>query len=1045
MEAPGTAVAHTFGLTVDQLRVLSESRDIKDLVNLGGLEAVAASLKTDLKNGLSESEVEQNFSARREVYGTNTYPEPPAKSFFKLLWDALQDTTLRILQVASIVSIILGIFFHDEGNETVCKTSSTSHEEDIPHSGVPGWVDGAAILVAVLISALVSAVNDYTKERQFRSLNSVKNNRRVNVVRAGQKLQISIYDLVVGDVVLLLTGDQVPSDGLFIEGYNLETDESVMTGETDSIKKSKDRPFMLSGCQVVSGVGSMLVTGVGINSEWGQTMLRLSDHEEAETPLQTKLNWTVKIIGNFGVGVALLTFGALVIKWGVEIAHCPGGFKAEYLLFIVQYFIMGVTIIVVAVPEGLPLAVTISLAYSMRRMLKDMNLVRHLAACETMGGATNICSDKTGTLTENRMTVVQCNFGLQQYSSIPPPEELAPATLKLLFEGISNNSKAYISILPNGQPEYIGNKTECALLGFIQKYGADYEKIRKETVVRALYAFSSEKKRMSTMINRADAPGQFRLHVKGASETVMKMCTSFVDIGGKVSPLSPEKLAELMTRIEEMASQGLRTLCLAYKDFAQDGGAAWEHEAPEDNLTCLGLVGIKDPVRSAVPGAVETCRRAGIFVRMVTGDNILTAKHIAKECGILTEKEKGIDGIALEGPVFRTMPDDKLDELLPRLQVLARSSPQDKFKLVHRLRMLGEVVAVTGDGTNDAPALKEADVGLAMGISGTEVAKEASDVILMDDNFTSIVKAVMWGRCVYDNIRKFVQFQLTVNVVALCVAFIGAVGKGARPLKPVQLLWVNLIMDTMGALALGTESPTEELLNRKPYGRHERLISTFMLRNILGQAAYQLSILLTFFFAGKDILAPFISSYLSDESMRNKYGSKTAEKVVYTTIFNAFVLCQVFNEINSRKITEFNVFKGLFTNWLFVFIIGITLAFQILIIEFGGAWFEVVPLTWQLWLICLVIGAVSLPLGFLIKLIPVKEWPTSKTKVGQMNEQLLLEKHDSAAYDVRSEHGQYAPVHTDSIQVEVSPPEGSVSSRRKEKGAPEEDTPLTQR
>mmetsp|Transcript_19164 Transcript_19164/g.31364 ORF Transcript_19164/g.31364 Transcript_19164/m.31364 type:complete len:1035 (+) Transcript_19164:346-3450(+) len=973
---PEGARPQAFGLSRADLVDLNQARDVDVLKKLGGVQGLLRALHTDVDRGISRTEEDSNFSERVEVFGRNVYPEPPPPNIFKLFWDAMQDTTIRILLSAALVSLILGLTVpHSDHNDAyVCSLTVASATEVKESSNeAPPWVEGTAIFIAVIVVGVVTSTNEYTKERQFRNLNSVKNNRKVKVVRGGVKKQISIYDVNVGEIVILDTGDQVPADGVFITGYNLETDESAMTGETDSIKKNPDKPFMMSGCQVSSGVGTMLVIAVGESSEWGMTLSKLADSSDVETPLQKKLANVAKTIGNIGVGTAIITFAALVIRWGVEAADCQkqgGGFDSSQLKKFLDFFIMAVTIVVVAVPEGLPLAVTISLAYSMKRMMKDNNLVRHLEACETMGGATNICSDKTGTLTENRMTVVKCQFGLKFHDNVPPKEAFSPNLLSIINEGIAVNSKAYLSTLPTGQIEFVGSKTECALLVMIRKFDFDYEMCRTTSNIRALYAFSSEKKRMSVIIKRPQ--GVFRLYTKGASETVLGLCTNVLDERGDVHSMPDAQKTELMALIDRMASQGLRTLCLAYRDFTEDGEADWE-VAPETELTCVGLVGIKDPVRPEVPSAVTECRGAGIMVRMVTGDNILTAKHIARECGILTA-----DGLAMEGPEFRKLSEAQMDAILPRLQVLARSSPTDKFNLVHRLRVLGEVVAVTGDGTNDAPALKEADVGMAMGISGTEVAKEASDVILMDDNFTSIVKAVMWGRCVYDNIRKFVQFQLTVNVVALVVAFISAVTEKGRPLKPIQLLWVNLIMDTMGALALGTEQPTRSLLKRRPYGRFEPFISRAMFKNIIGQSLFQLVVLFTLLYAGPDLFHQESINYAASKGWdvsKVYYIEKASGRVVNTVLFNTFVWCQIFNEINCRKLgqTEFNVFQGIFDNAIFGVVLLVTVVFQILIVQVAGPFFDTIPLSWQLWLICVGIASLSLPTGVIVRLIPTWE------------------------------------------------------------------------
>uniref|UniRef100_A0A671KGD0 Calcium-transporting ATPase n=1 Tax=Sinocyclocheilus anshuiensis TaxID=1608454 RepID=A0A671KGD0_9TELE len=677
--------------------------------------------------------------------------------------------------------------------------------------------------------------------------------------------------------------------------------------------------------------------------------------KKEKSVLQGKLTKLAVQIGKAGLVMSAITVIILVLYFAIDnfvllkrpwLPECT----PIYIQYFVKFFIIGVTVLVVAVPEGLPLAVTISLAYSVKKMMKDNNLVRHLDACETMGNATAICSDKTGTLTTNRMTAVQCYVGDVHYKEIPDPSSIPPKTLEILVNAISLNSAYTTKILPpdkeGGLPKQVGNKTECGLLGLVLDLKRDYQTIRNqipEEKLYKVYTFNSVRKSMSTVIKLPD--GSFRMYSKGASEIVLKKCSVILNETGEPRVFRPRDRDEMVKKvIEPMACNGLRTICVAYRDFPADPEPNWEDENNIlTELTAICVVGIEDPVRPEVPDAILKCQRAGITVRMVTGDNINTARAIAIKCGII---HPGEDFLCIDGKEFNRrirnekgeVEQERIDKVWPKLRVLARSSPTDKHTLVKgiidsTLVDQRQVVAVTGDGTNDGPALKKADVGFAMGIAGTDVAKEASDIILTDDNFSSIVKAVMWGRNVYDSISKFLQFQLTVNVVAVIVAFTGACITQDSPLKAVQMLWVNLIMDTFASLALATEPPNEALLMRKPYGRNKPLISSTMTKNILGHGVYQLIIIFTLLFVGEQI-------FDIDSGRNAPLHSPPSEH--YTIIFNTFVMMQLFNEINARKIHgERNVFDGIFRNPIFCSIVLGTFAIQIVIVQFGGKRFRV--------------------------------------------------------------------------------------------------------
>ncbi|XP_045507471.1 plasma membrane calcium-transporting ATPase 3 isoform X5 [Colias croceus] len=1044
-----------YGVTLRQLRELMETRGAEGLAKinaLGGPQEVCKKLYTSPTDGLSGSKADMQH--RREVFGSNLIPPKPPKTFLTLVWEALQDVTLIILEVAAVVSLGLSFYKPSEDESDVDSIGHIDEEE-----GHYQWIEGLAILISVIVVVIVTAFNDYTKERQFRGLQSrIEGEHKFAVIRGGEVKQVPISDIVVGDICQIKYGDLLPADGVLLQSNDLKIDESSLTGESDHVKKGESfDPMVLSGTHVMEGSGKMLVTAVGVNSQAGIIFTLLgaavdkqekeikqmkkeakkqrketqrksltgedevggisagganharaednhvassdkpapeASHKKEKSVLQAKLTKLAIQIGYAGSTIAVLTVIILIIQFCVHTFVIEGKvWKATYINNLVKHLIIGVTVLVVAVPEGLPLAVTLSLAYSVKKMMKDNNLVRHLDACETMGNATAICSDKTGTLTTNRMTVVQ-SYICEKLCKVTPNFRDLPATVaETMVEGISVNSAFTSRIMPSldpgGPSMQVGNKTECALLGFVLALGQSYEAVRErhpEESLTRVYTFNSVRKSMSTVVPHN---GGYRLYTKGASEIVLKKCAFIYGHEGRLEKFTRDMQDRLVRQvIEPMACDGLRTISVAYRDFVPgkaeinqvhiDQEPNWDDEDNiVNNLTCLCVVGIEDPVRPEVPEAIRKCQKAGITVRMVTGDNVNTARSIAVKCGILKPSD---DFLILEGKEFNTRIRDAngevqqhlIDKVWPKLRVLARSSPTDKYTLVKGMIEskafdTREVVAVTGDGTNDGPALKKADVGFAMGIAGTDVAKEASDIILTDDNFSSIVKAVMWGRNVYDSIAKFLQFQLTVNVVAVIVAFIGACAIQDSPLKAVQMLWVNLIMDTLASLALATEMPTADLLQRKPYGRTKPLISRTMMKNILGQAFYQLFIIFSLLFVGDRILN--IPSGRGQE-----LGAEPTQH--FTIIFNTFVMMTLFNEINARKIHgQRNVFEGLFTNPIFYSIwIGTALS-QVIIIQFGGMAFSTAGLSVDQWLWCLFFGAGTLVWGQLVTTIPTRKIP----------------------------------------------------------------------
>ncbi|KAF2630934.1 calcium-translocating P-type ATPase [Macroventuria anomochaeta] len=1028
-----------FAFSPGQLAKLYNPKSLGAFHALGGLDGLEKGLRTDRKAGLSIDEQHLDgavtfeeattpsqtqtppkssangavpndaskasgpnaFADRRRVFSDNRLPEKKPKNIFQLAWMAYNDKVLLLLTGAAVISLALGLY----------QTFGVKHDDGKPKVE---WIEGVAIIVAIVIVVVVGAANDWQKERQFVKLNKKKDDRQIKVVRSGRTQQVLVYDILVGDVVNLEPGDMIPVDGILIQGHGIKCDESSATGESDLLKKTpgdeafrtierhenlkKVDPFILSGAKVSEGVGQFLVTATGVNSSYGKTMMSLREESEV-TPLQSKLNVLATYIAKLGSAAALLLFVVLFIEFLVHLkgSNATPAEKGQNFLDIL---IVAITVIVVAVPEGLPLAVTLALAFATTRMLKDNNLVRLLRSCETMGNATTICSDKTGTLTQNKMTVVAGSLGTAlrfgdhklkasqdstplddgtkgknvAESPVEGPNDVSAsefaATIskdvkELLEQSIVQNTTAFEGEAGGPDP-FIGSKTETALLGFARDHlgTGNLAEERSNANIVQVVPFDSAIKCSAAVAKLSD--GTYRMYVKGASEILLCNCDKIVTDASKeliTAPMTGDNREALEHVITAYASRSLRTIGLIYRDF--ESWPPKDSKPNEDDpsqavftdvfkkMTFLAVVGIQDPLRDSVKEAVKDCQHAGVYVRMVTGDNVLTAKAIAEDCGILVP-----GGVVMEGPTFRKLSKKDMDAIIPKLCVLARSSPEDKRKLVKRLKELGETVAVTGDGTNDAPALKTADVGFSMGIAGTEVAKEASAIILMDDNFASIVKALLWGRAVNDAVKKFLQFQITVNITAVVLTFVSAVSSEDQSsvLTAVQLLWVNLIMDTFAALALATDPPTRSLLNRKPDPKSASLITLRMWKMIIGQAIYQLVVTFILYFAGESIL-----SYESDRE----------KEQLPTLVFNTFVWMQIFNALNNRRLdNRFNVFEGITHNWFFIGILLIMIGGQTMIVFIGGVAFSVTRLNGAQWGYSIVLGFLSLPVGMIVRLIP---------------------------------------------------------------------------
>jgi len=816
----GLRTSRTSGLSVDE-NILDGTITFEEVATKGAARFGAlgdTEPESGAKADSASPSATEGFTDRQRVFGDNRLPEKEGKSLLELAWTTYNDKVLILLTIAAVVSLALGLF----------QTFGTEHE---PGEARVEWVEGVAIMVAIVIVVAVGTLNDWQMERQFNKLNKKHNDRTVKVIRSGKSVEISVFDIMVGDVMHLFAGDLVPVDGIFIQGYGVKCDESSATGESDLLRKvaadevfaaldnlargenkqtpaeiEKMDPFIISGSKVNEGTGTFLVTAVGVNSSYGRTTMALRTEQE-DTPLQRKLNILADWIAKVGGAAALVLFVVLFIKFCVQLPHntAPPSEKGQQFLMLL---IVSVTVVVVAVPEGLPLAVTLALAFATTRMMKDNNLVRVLKACETMGNATTVCSDKTGTLTQNKMTVVAATLGTSvSFGGTDPPlddsepsekdhpvhetgseatvpnvpvaafaKDLGGETKELLVQANSLNSTAFEGD-QDGEHTFIGSKTEVALLTFCRDHlgAGPVQETRSSADIVQVVPFDSAVKYMATVVRLPS--GKFRAYVKGASEILLSKCDKIISdpSGGNwaVRNLSDTDRTLLQQTIKSYAGQTLRTIGSSFRDFdswppqdavSKDDSRAADFNKLHHSMTLLAVFGIKDPLRPTVKDAIKDCQRAGVVVRMVTGDNILTGRAIARECGIYRPED---GGIAMEGPDFRRKSEGELKELVPHLQVLARSSPEDKRILVRTLKDLGETVAVTGDGTNDAPALKMADIGFAMGIAGTEVAKEASSIILMDDNFASIVKGMMWGRAVNDSVKKFLQVRTLPGVLGI--------------------------------------------------------------------------------------------------------------------------------------------------------------------------------------------------------------------------------------------------------------------------------------
>ncbi len=833
--------------------------------------------------GLTDQEVLQN----RQKYGMNLLTPPKRPSIWKLYLEKFQDPVIKVLLVAAAFSLLISII-ESEYAETI------------------------GIFFAIFLATGIGFYFEYDANKKFDLLNAVGEETPVMVIRNGKVHEIPKKDIVVGDVVILNTGDEIPADGVLLEAVSLQVNESSLTGELMVNKTTDEAHFdeeatypsnsVMRGTTVTDGHGVMCVERVGDATEIGKVARQATEQSQEQTPLNLQLTKLANLIGKVGFTIATLTFVIFTAKdLYVHLNNTTITDWHQWLeiaRIVLKYFMMAVTLIVVAVPEGLPMSVTLSLALNMRRMLKTNNLVRKMHACETMGAITVICTDKTGTLTQNLMQVYDAKLDESQKN--------------LIAEGIATNSTAFLEEKEGeGKPSGVGNPTEVALLLWLNEQGMDYISLRNQAKTVNQLTFSTERKYMATLVDSSVLNTRV-LYVKGAPEIVMGKCN-----------LEESRVKQYNEQLLAYQNQAMRTLGVAYTVIPENSSTDCAELVKEGGLTFMGIFAISDPIRPDVPDAVKKCQSAGIRVKIVTGDTPGTATEIARQIGLWTSEDTERNRIT--GVEFAALSDEEALERVVDLKVMSRARPMDKQRLVQLLQQKGEVVAVTGDGTNDAPALNHAQVGLSMG-TGTSVAKEASDITLLDDSFHSIATAVMWGRSLYKNIQRFIVFQLTINVVALLSVLLGAFLGTELPLTVTQMLWVNLIMDTFAAMALASIAPSMDVMNEKPRKRTDFIISPAMRNNIFGVGAGFLIVLM-------GLLAFF----------KNMPGGMDVHHL--TVFFTIFVMLQFWNLFNASVFgTNHSIFKDAGHAMGMLGVALIILVGQFIIVTFGGKVFRTEPL-----------------------------------------------------------------------------------------------------
>nr|WP_291564268.1 calcium-translocating P-type ATPase, PMCA-type [Bacteroides sp.] len=850
-------------------------------------------------NGLTDQEV----IASRQKYGENLLTPPKRQSIWKLYLEKFQDPVIRVLLVAAVFSLIISII-ENEYAETI------------------------GIFFAIFLATGIGFYFEYDANKKFDLLNAVGEETPVTVIRNGKVKEIPRKEIVVDDIVILNTGDEIPADGTLVEAVSLQVNEANLTGELMVNKTTDPEHFddeatypsnaVMRGTTVTDGHGTMRVDRVGDATEIGKVARQSTEQSDEKTPLNIQLEKLANLIGKVGFTIATLTFLIFTGKdlYAYFTANTVETWEQwlQVAQIVLKYFMMAVTLIVVAVPEGLPMSVTLSLALNMRRMLKTNNLVRKMHACETMGAITVICTDKTGTLTQNLMQVHEAQV-----------DESNP---ELVAESIAVNSTAFLEEKAEGEkPSGVGNPTEVALLLWLNGKGGDYISLRENAHTVNQLTFSTERKYMATLV---DSPVMNKrvLYIKGAPEIVMSKCS-----------LSDDKIKAYNEQLLAYQNKAMRTLGLAYRIIPEGKSEDCAELVAEGGMTFLGIFAISDPIRPDVPDAVKKCQSAGIGVKIVTGDTPGTATEIARQIGLWTENDTERNRIT--GTDFAALSDEEALERVLDIKIMSRARPMDKQRLVQLLQQKGAVVAVTGDGTNDAPALNHAQVGLSMG-TGTSVAKEASDITLLDDSFHSIATAVMWGRSLYKNIQRFIVFQLTINVVALLSVLLGAFFGSALPLTVTQMLWVNLIMDTFAAMALASISPSMDVMNEKPRKRTDFIISKAMQKNIFGTGICFLIVLMG--------LMAYMNNSAAGMDVHN-----------LTIFFTVFVMLQFWNLFNASVFgTNHSIFKDAGHALGMLSVALIILVGQFVIVTFGGKVFRTEALPLMDWIY--IIGGTSIVL-----------------------------------------------------------------------------------